>query len=223
MRILYAEDEKSLSRAVSEILKMEGYEVDAVYDGAEAAEHLARERYDAAVLDIMMPKMDGIQVLEGMRKREDYTPVLLLTAKSAAEDRIQGLTIGADDYLAKPFEMGELLARIHSMIRRMNDYRLRLVQCGNIALNCDTNELKSGQGSLRLSSRETELLAFFMKNAGAPVAVDRIGERVWKEAPDVSAVKLYLSYLENKLRQIHADISFVRTDSEVVLAGMDCR
>lgn len=205
MKILYAEDERQLSMAVTEILKMENYEVDAVYDGEEAENHLKSNYYDAAILDIMMPKVDGIQVLEYMRRQEIYTPVLMLTAKNATEDRIEGLTIGADDYLGKPFVMKELLARLNSLIRRNGTYRNSVLKCGNISLDLTTDELKSHQGSLRLSSKESELLALFMKQNGYLFTPSKINEILWNNEQDENTVILYISYLKNKLSQIHAD------------------
>lgn len=221
MKILYAEDERALSKAVAEILKMEQYEVDAVYDGVQAWERLSAGNYDAAVLDIMMPKMDGIQVLSKMRSEEDYTPVLLLTAKAAVEDRIDGLSKGADDYLAKPFDMGELMARIDSMIRRATKYKIQTVRCGNITLDCDTNELKSDRGSLRLSSKETELLAFLAKNGGSVLSAAQIEEKLWKNENDEHAAVLYISYLNNKLRQLHADVEIISSEDGFILKESD--
>lgn len=217
MRILYAEDEKALSHAVAEILRMEQYEVDAVYDGLQAWEQLTKAHYDAVVLDIMMPKMDGIQVLKRMREKEDFTPTLLLTARSALEDRIEGLTAGADDYLPKPFEMGELLARIDSMIRRATRYKVQSVKCGNIALDCETYELKSDRGSLRLSSREAGILELLMKNTGVPFSQDQIGEKLEQKEDMEQAVMLYLSFLKNKLCQIHSNMEIVRIHDSFML------
>ena len=123
MKILYAEDERQLSVAVTEILKMEGFDVTPVYNGKEALDALKNDYFDAAVLDIMMPVMDGIEVLREMRRSGDHTAVLMLTAKASLDDRITGLGEGADDYLAKPFAMKELVARLRSILRRQNDYR----------------------------------------------------------------------------------------------------
>lgn len=221
MRILYAEDEKALSNAVAEILRMKGYEVAAVYNGLQAWERLNTEYYDAVILDIMMPKLDGIQVLERMRKQEDFTPVLLLTAKSTVEDRIGGLAVGADDYLSKPFDMGELLARIDSMIRRTTKYRVRKLKYGNITLNCDTCELQSERGSLRLSSKEVQILGFFMENAGVLFNLSQIGEWLGKNEDMDHAVILYMSYLRNKLSQLHSDMEIVRIQDSFVLRGVN--
>ena len=134
MKVLYAEDELQLSSAVTEILKMEGFEVTSVYDGEQALEALKKEYYDAVVLDIMMPKKDGIEVLTEMRRDGDHTSVLMLTAKATVDDRIAGLSVGADDYLSKPFAMKELVARLNSLIRRNSDYRYSVLKYANIEL-----------------------------------------------------------------------------------------
>lgn len=205
MKILYAEDEPQLSMAVTEILKIENYDVDAVYDGDAALHHLKSGYYDAAVLDIMMPKKDGMQVLMEMRKNKIYTPVLMLTAKTSLENRIEGLTTGADDYLGKPFAMKELIARLGSIIRRNETYKDTVLKYGNISLDCKTFALKSDNSSLQLSSKECELLALFMKQPEYPFSSQRINEIVWNGEQDENTVKLYISYLRNKLLQIQAE------------------
>lgn len=217
MKILYAEDERALSNAVTEILKMKQYEVDAVYDGTDAWTRLLETEYDAVILDIMMPGMDGLQILEKLRAREIYTPVLLLTAKSTTEDRIEGLGTGADDYLAKPFDMGELLARLEAMLRRATDYRVKQVRCGNVVLDCDTNELKADAGSLRLSSKETALLKLFMKNTDVSFTVEGLENRLWPGESSESAVTLYISYLNTKLKQLRAGIHIEQAEAGYIL------
>lgn len=207
MRILYAEDERQLSIAIAEILKLENYEVDAVYDGAEAWAHLQANYYDAVILDIMMPHMDGIEVIKLMRRQNNYTPVLMLTAKNTTEDRIEGLSIGADDYLGKPFAAKELLARLNSMLRRSMKYKNSFLTLGNIMLDCSTNELKSDRGSLRLSGREGDLLAMLIKNHSHTVTPQAISELLGDADKNESTVKLYISYLKNKLEQLHADVN----------------
>ena len=157
MKVLYAEDERQLSVAVVEILKMEGFDVTPVYDGEEALEALDKDYFDAVVLDIMMPKKDGIEVLEAMRQNGNHTCVLMLTAKATLDDRIAGLSTGADDYLSKPFAMKELVARLQSLIRRNNDYRHSVIKYANIELNSNTCELRSDKGSLRLNNPEADL------------------------------------------------------------------
>ena len=194
--------------AVNEILKMEGYEVNAVSDGEAALEAALNGTYDAVILDIMMPKMDGISVLENMRNAKDFTPVLLLTAKAEIEDRISGLKAGADDYLAKPFAMGELIARIEALTRRNNDYVITQVTGGNIILDCTNNEMSTDVGSLILSSRETALLTFFLQHLNSDLAENELREVL--DTEDKMAVRLYITYLKNKLRQIHADLMIVQ-------------
>ena len=204
MKVLYAEDERQLSVAVAEILKMEGFEVTAVYDGGQALDTLEKDFFDAVILDIMMPVADGMEVLRRMRENGDHTAVLMLTAKATLNDRISGLTSGADDYLAKPFAMKELVARLNSLIRRNSDYRHSVVKFSNIELDSNTCELRSDKGSLRLNNTEAELLTFLIYNAGKYYSAEEINESVWngKESPEKA--ELYVFYLKNKLRQIHS-------------------
>ncbi len=204
MKILYAEDERQLSSAVTEILKIEGFEVTAVYDGQQAWECIQKEYFDAVVLDIMMPIMDGIQVLEHMRLNEIFTPVLMLTAKSTVNDRIDGLSNGADDYLSKPFAMRELVARLHSMIRRSSEYRHSVLKSGNITLDTASGELQSDTVSLRLSNSEVELLSVLMKNKNTRYTLADINKLVWNNKKDESTAELYIAYLKNKLSRIHS-------------------
>ena len=211
MKLLYAEDEKQLSMAVAEILKMEGYEVDCVYDGVDAIDHIRGNIYDAAILDIMMPKMDGIEVLRTMREESDYTPVLMLTAKAAVNDRIEGLDTGADDYLGKPFDMKELLAHLNSMLRRSSKYRDRALVLGNVSLDCDTGEMKTDCASLRLSGRENALLSLFLKQPDIIITEERICLVIGEE--ESGAAALYVSYLKTKLLQIRADIEIITEDT----------
>ena len=206
MKILYAEDERQLSVAVTEILKMEGFSVTPVYNGKEAADALEKEYFDAVVLDIMMPVMDGIEVLRQLRESGNHTPVLMLTAKATIDDRIAGLNEGADDYLAKPFAMKELVARLHSMLRRQSSYRYSVLKLANIELDSNTCELRSDKGSLRLNNTETELLTFFIRNSNVLYTAEQIDSLVWdgKESPEKA--EFYIFYLRNKLRQIHASV-----------------
>ena len=204
MKVLYAEDERQLSVAVAEILKMEGFEVTAVYDGGQALKALEQDFFDAVILDIMMPVADGMEVLRNMREKGDHTAVLMLTAKATLDDRITGLSTGADDYLAKPFAMKELVARLHSLIRRNSDYRHSVVKFSNIELDSNTCELKSDKGSLRLNNTEAELLTFLIHNAGKYYSAEEINKRVWNGKESAEKAELYVFYLKNKLRQIHS-------------------
>ena len=205
MNILYAEDEQQLSMAVTEILKMEGYTVTAVFDGEQAAEKLSEKSFDAVILDIMMPKMNGIEVLKKMRAENDFTPVLMLTAKADIDDRIEGLGSGADDYLGKPFAMKELIARINSMIRRSVKYKDSVLTIGNTSLDCTANELASENGSLRLSKAESEILAYFIKHKEMVISSDDISEHLDNNESGEEYIKLYVSYLVNKLGSVHSD------------------
>ncbi len=209
MKVLYAEDERQLSVAVTEILKMEGFTVTPVYDGKQAVDALQNDYFDAVILDIMMPVMDGIEVLKFMRSTGNHTSVLMLTAKATVDDRITGLTEGADDYLAKPFAMKELVARLRSMLRRNSDYRYSVIKCANMELDSNTCELKTDKGSLRLNNTEAELLSFLIHHFGEFYTLEQISDAVWKGKNSPDKAELYLFYLKNKLRQIHAQASII--------------
>ena len=208
MRLLLAEDEQALSRALQAILEHAGYEVDAVCDGVDALDRLAGADYDGAVLDIMMPGMDGIEVLRRLRARGDRLPVLLLTAKAEVDDKVLGLDSGANDYLTKPFAVRELLARVRAMTRtgaEPADARLRL---GNITLDRTTYALSSPTGSFRLASREFRMLEMLLCSPGRPITAARFVERIWgaDSGAEADVVWVYISYLRTKLAALHADV-----------------
>ncbi len=207
MKILLAEDERDLSRAVTAVMKHEGYEVDAAYDGEEADTLAGLNSYDAIVLDIMMPKKDGIEVLRNLRERADVTPVLMLTAKAEIENRVEGLDAGADDYLTKPFAMKELLARLRSMTRRKDTYMPRKLVLGNTTLNTENYELSSGN-AIRLGKTEAELMGLFMLNPEKTFSTEELFEHIWKNDSDVDrgVVWAYVSFLRKKLFSVAADI-----------------
>lgn len=217
MKLLYAEDEIALSMAVTEILKMEQFEVDSVYNGNDALSHIEKNHYDTVILDIMMPQKSGIEVVEQMRASGDFTPVLLLTAKNETEDRIHGLSCGADDYLGKPFAMGELLARIQALLRRTNQYKETTLTFGNITLNCENNELNSPHGSLRLSNKESQLLAFFLKHPLIAHTCEELLQALWGKEEKYTTLTLYISYLQNKLKQIHAQCTISYLHNSYIL------
>lgn len=208
MRILLAEDEKELSKALTAILKHNNYSVDAVYNGADALDYGLSENYDVIILDIMMPKMNGLEVLENLREKSIYTPILMLTAKSEIEDRITGLNLGADDYLSKPFAMGELLARIRAMTRRKTEFTPNLVELGNISLNKESFELSNEKSSLRLGNKEFQMLEMLMSNPKSLISTDQFMERIWGYDSDteISVVWVYISYLRKKLASLDASI-----------------
>ncbi len=203
MKILIAEDTRDLNRAVTVLLEHEGYEVDPAYDGQEALDKLLTGGYDAVILDIMMPKMDGLSVLMNIRQRNILTPVMLLTAKADIDDRVAGLDAGADDYLPKPFAMKELLARVRAMIRRGGDYSTDTLTYAGLTLNGDDLSLTAGN-TVRLSLKEYELMRELMLNAGKSLSTEYLIERVWSSEKDIGedALWLYVSYLKNKLKSV---------------------
>lgn len=207
MRLLLAEDERDLSRALTAVLTHSGYETDAAFDGVEALEFLEKNDYDVIVMDIMMPRMDGIEALRRIRGSGNYTPVLLLTAKAEVDDRVTGLDAGADDYLTKPFAIKELLARVKSMTRRREVYEPKHLRVGSVMLDIEKQEITS-ENSISLALKETKLLEFFMLNAGRPLTTERIFDHVWKgdESAERDVVWVYVSFLRSKLHSINADI-----------------
>ncbi|MCR5743929.1 MAG: response regulator transcription factor [Lachnospiraceae bacterium] len=221
MKLLYAEDELALSMAVAEILKMEGFQVDAVYDGRSALEHLRSNSYDGVVMDIMMPEMSGMEVLKAIREDGNFTPVLLLTAKTQVEDRINGLELGADDYLAKPFDMGELVARIKSMLRRTQKYGKPTLSVGNLTLDMDKNMISTQYGALGVSSKESDLLSLLIRADGEGADIAEIMERVWPDEDDSATAVLYLTYLKNKLRQLRAYLTIKKEGNRFFLVTED--
>ena len=208
MKLLLAEDEIAMSEAVVDILTYHNYIVDAVYDGEDALHYALSGAYDGLILDIMMPKLDGLSVLQQLRTRGVHTPVLLLTAKADVEDRIRGLDLGADDYLPKPFAMGELLARVRAMLRRREEYTPDLLQYGNITLNRRSCVLIGTQNEASLSKLEFQLLELFMLHPGSTFSTERILERVWGFDTDAEpgTVWVYISYLRKKLSCVGADV-----------------
>lgn len=209
MKLLYAEDERSMSEAVVDILTYHKYMVDAVYDGEEAYAYASTEHYDGIILDIMMPKMDGLEVLKKLRSRGCNTPVLLLTAKSEIEDQIQGLDMGADDYLPKPFSMDLLLAHIRAMLRRREEFVPNLLKCGNIALNQQNYELSGNGQTFVLPKLEYRLMELFMLNKGIYFSTEDILCKVWGYDTDaeIGTVWVYISYLRKKLTALNANVA----------------
>ncbi|MBR1422767.1 MAG: response regulator transcription factor [Ruminococcus sp.] len=208
MRLLLAEDEKELSRALVAILKHNNYSVDAVYDGLDAYSWAKAENYDGIILDIMMPKMDGIEVLKKIRSEGVDVPVLLLTAKSDVDDRITGLDSGADDYLTKPFAMGELLARIRAMTRRKTELSSNTLEFGNITLSRENFELTGPDGVQRLGNKEYQMLETMMMNPKRLISTERFMEKIWGYDSDaeINVVWVYISYLRKKLTAVGANV-----------------
>ena len=208
MRLLYAEDEKSLAKAVSTILIRNNYSVDVVYDGLSALDYLATENYDGVILDVMMPKLDGIQVLKRMRENGDRTPVLLLTAKSEIDDRVSGLDSGANDYLTKPFDMKELLARIRAMTRIQSVQTDKTLTCGKVSLDCSSYDLTGPGGSCKLAGKEYQMMEMLMRNPRKLISTEHFMDRIWgyDSEAELNTVWVYISMLRKKLKAIDADI-----------------
>lgn len=206
MRLLLAEDEEELSNALVAILKHSNYTVDAVYNGTDALDYGLSGEYDGIILDIMMPGMDGTEVLKHLREHNISTPVLFLTAKSEIDDRIKGLDLGADDYLTKPFDMRELLARIRAMTRRKEDFAQANLSCGNLLLDRSSFELSTpGHEAIRLAGREFQMMEMLMASPGRVISVDTFMDRIWADAEaDVNVVWVYISNLRKKLNSLDA-------------------
>ncbi|MBR1389838.1 MAG: response regulator transcription factor [Lachnospiraceae bacterium] len=214
MRLLLAEDEKELSNALVTILKHSNYSVDAVYDGQEALDYLmGDDLYDGVILDIMMPKMDGITVLKKVRASGNTVPILLLTAKSEIDDRVSGLDSGADDYLTKPFAAKELLARIRAMTRRQGDATDSILTFADISLNRSTYELSGPNGSLRLANKEFQMLEMLLTNPGHVIPTERFMDKIWgyDSEAELNVVWVYISYLRKKLTSIDAGVTIKAT------------
>ena len=213
MRLLLAEDERSLSRAVKAILEKNNYSVDAVYDGEEAADYLDAGNYDGVILDVMMPKRDGISVLKELRSKGNNVPVLILTAKSEIDDKVLGLDSGANDYLTKPFNSKELLARIRAMTRSQTAQATSELKAGNVTLDQATFELKGPGGSFRLANKEFQMLEMLMANPKNLIPTERFMEKIWgyDSEADISVVWVYISYLRKKLTALKADIQIKAT------------
>ncbi len=209
MRILLAEDERELSNALAAILKHNNYSVDAVYNGAEALNYALAAEYDAIIMDIMMPKMSGLEALKRLRAEKCSVPVLLLTAKSELEDKVNGLDAGADDYLTKPFAMSELLARLRAMTRRSADYAPEELRFGNVTLSRATFEMSTPQGAVRLGNKEFQMMEYMMKNPNMLISTEKFMERIWGCDTDteINVVWVYISYLRKKLRSIGANVA----------------
>lgn len=210
MRLLLAEDEASLSRAIVTILKKNNYTVDAAFDGVEALEYLEANEYDGVILDVMMPRMDGISVLQQIRKAGNHVPVIILTARAEVDDKVLGLDSGANDYLTKPFAAKELLARIRAMTRNsmtavQSDSRLHF---GNITLDCATFELSSSFNSFTLANKEFQMIELLMRNPRQIISAEQFMDKIWgfEANAESNVVWTYISYLRKKLVALKADV-----------------
>ncbi len=208
MRILLAEDERALSKALVHILESAHYAVDAAYNGEEALDYLDVSSYDAIILDLMMPKVDGLTVLRTIRERGNLTPVLILTAKAEVDDKVLGLDTGANDYMTKPFEPKELLARLRAITRIQTKNPNSVLRVGNTALDRCNYELSCGDKSLRLQNKEFQLIELLMSNPGQVLSTEQIFEKIWGLDSDVdtSIIWVYISYLRRKIKTLGSNI-----------------
>lgn len=203
MRILLVEDEKPLSSAICQMLKREQFSVDPVYTGTDGLDYALSDIYDAIILDVMLPGMDGFHVLERLRREGNKTPVCMLTARSGLEDRVRGLETGADYYLPKPFQMAELVACLRAITRRKEDAPVMSLGFGDVELSQQEAKLicrASGQ-EVKLGAKEYQLMELFLRNSGQTLPKDTIFDRVWgyDSEADVSIVEVYISFLRKKL------------------------
>ena len=209
MKLLYAEDEPAMAEAVADVLTYHNYLVDRVADGEEALDYARSETYDGIILDVMMPRLDGLAVVETLRREGCRTPVLLLTAKGEVEDRIRGLDLGADDYLPKPFAMGELLARVRAMLRRRQEFVPEVLTCGDVTLNLGSFQLACGDKSAVLPKMEYRLMETLMRNQGLYLSSEDLLVKVWgyNAQAEIGTVWVYISYLRKRLAALGSRVT----------------
>ena len=211
MKVLIADDEIDLTRALGAILKYSEYEVKIANNGEEALKIAENEKFDILILDVMMPKKTGIEVVEELRKKNINTPILMLTAKAETEDIVEGVDKGADDYLTKPFEKDELLARIRALVRK-NENRTKKIKIGNVTLDKEENELYSDKASFHLNSKESELMELLVGNQSEKIGEKEIKNRIWGKDENIKIVPMYISYLQNKFEALGANVQIVNNN-----------
>lgn len=207
MKILFAEDDRDLSAAVKTLLERSGYLVDAVYDGAEAVDYALAEAYDGMILDWMMPEKDGVEALREMRQKGIKTPCLLLTARDDVEDRVTGLDAGADDYLSKPFNGKELLARVRAMLRRRESFVPDIVSWEDLQLDKGSCELRCGANSVRLTGKMYQLMELFMENPKHLFSAQQLMDKVWgwESEAEINVVWVNISQLRKKISELNSE------------------
>ena len=208
MRILIAEDESELAKGLKYLLEKNNFTVDIANDGAVACDFINSNEYDVIVLDIMMPKKNGLEVLKDLRKAGNKVPVMMLTAKSEIDDRVEGLECGADDYLPKPFATKEFIARVKALSRRSVVYTSERIKIGNTCLDCNTYELSHASLSVRLNNKEYQLAELFFKYPDVVFSVTRLMDRIWGQESEayIDVVWTYIGFLRKKLKQISSDV-----------------
>lgn len=208
MRLLIAEDEADLAEALGAFFEKNHFSVDIVHDGRAACDYAEAGAYDGMVMDVMMPYMDGFAVLRTLRERGDKTPILMLTARGETRDRVTGLDLGADDYLPKPFDPDELLARVRALLRRSDTYRPSVLPFGDLSLDPATGELSCGTRRVRLSGREFQLMELFLRSPGMLFSAERLMEKIWgwDSEAEISVVWVNISNLRKKLKAIGSTV-----------------
>ncbi|MEE0028320.1 MAG: response regulator transcription factor [Atopobiaceae bacterium] len=208
MNVLVVEDERNLADAICEILKNEGMRTDVTYDGTTALTLSKSGIYDAIVLDFMLPGMDGIEVVRETRRAGISTPVLMLTARTSTSDKVSGLDAGADDYMTKPFEAPELLARLRALTRRTGDVLLEEASFGDLTLDLATHDLRCGDKSVHLSGKEFEVMRMLMSSSARVVSKQDLLTRVWGGGTEASenSVEAYISFLRKKINHLHSTV-----------------
>ncbi|MDE5716513.1 MAG: response regulator transcription factor [Lachnospiraceae bacterium] len=212
MRILIAEDEVELAKGLKFLLEKNKFTVDVAYDGAEALEHFDCHDYDVVILDIMMPKVNGLEVLKRIRAAGSGVPILMLTAKAEIEDRVAGLEAGADDYLPKPFASPEFIARVKALSRRNAGYTELCLSFGNVQLDCNRYEMTCKEQTVRLNNKEFQLMELFMRNPRFVFSTAHLMDKIWGQdsEADINVVWTYVGFLRKKLKELEADIE-IRT------------
>lgn len=201
MKLLVVEDEKDLNEIITKELIVSGYVVDSCFDGQQAYEYLTLGDYDGAVLDIMLPKMNGFELLGKLRNQGIQTPILFLTARNDKNDIIKGLDMGADDYIFKPFDLDELLARIRVMLRKKIEVRENIYRCGDLEVNCNDHTVKRGDTSINLSAKEFQLLLCLVRNKGFVLTREQIENNIWQfdKESNSNVIDVYIRYLRKKI------------------------
>ena len=201
MRLLIAEDEKNLNKILAQQLRDNGYSVDACFDGEDALDHIRMTDYDGVILDIMMPKLDGLEVLKKMRVDRIDTPVLFLTARDSVADRVEGLDLGADDYLTKPFAFEELLARVRVLIRKKSGNKTNTYTLADLTLDAQSREVKRGDTPISLSSKEFAILEYMIMNKNVVLSRDNLERHIWSYDYEGSSnmIDVYIRYLRKKI------------------------
>ena len=212
MRILIAEDERELAKGLQFLLEKNMFTADVAWDGAQALEYFGNADYDVVVLDIMMPEVNGLEVLKTIRNRGSGVPVLMLTAKAEVEDRVAGLEAGADDYLPKPFSTREFIARVKALSRRNTAYAEAVLEFGDVRLDCNRYELSCGDVSVRLNNKEFQLMELFMRHPHFVFSTSHLMDKIWGQdsEADLNVVWTYVGFIRKRLKQVGGGVE-IRT------------